>query len=204
MMLRLLLVRHGETIWNTQRRYQGQTDVPLSDVGTRQAQFLAARLARESIDAVYSSDLQRAWQTARIVTQNSDLNVLPEPRLREMGFGVLEGLTFDEANSRFADIISTWLENYNQPPPGGEDMNVFSERVSAVLNDLQTKHDHQTILLVAHGGPLSELVRVVLGLSHTLRWAFLMNNAGLSEIQLDRGLPFLKYWNETCHLSELS
>jgi broad specificity phosphatase PhoE len=204
MMLRLLLVRHGETIWNTQRRYQGQTDVPLSDVGTRQAQFLAARLARESIDAVYSSDLQRAWQTARIVTQNSDLNVLPEPRLREMGFGVLEGLTFDEANSRYADIISTWLENYNQPPPGGEDMNVFSERVSAVLNDLQTKHDHQTILLVAHGGPLSELVRVVLGLSHTLRWAFLMNNAGLSEIQLDRGFPFLKYWNETCHLSESS
>jgi broad specificity phosphatase PhoE len=201
MMLRLLLVRHGETVWNAQHRYQGQTDVPLSNVGSQQARFLAARLARESIDAVYSSDLQRALQTANIVTQSNGLEVRPEPRLREMGFGVLEGLTFDEANSRYTDIVNAWLENHNQPPPGGEDMIDFTGRVSAVLDDLLNKHNHQTVLLVAHGGPLSELVRIILGLSHKLRWAFLMNNASLSEIQLDEGLPFLKFWNETCHLS---
>jgi phosphoserine phosphatase len=200
-MVRLLLVRHGETIWNSQHRYQGQTDVPLSDVGIRQANSLAERLDGESIDVVYSSDLQRAWQTARIITQNFGQNVIPEPRMREMGFGILEGLTFDEAKSRHAPIVNAWLENYNQPPPGGEDMDVFNSRVSDFLDDMQTKHSQHSVLLVAHGGPLSELVRIVLGLSHTRRWAFLMDNAGLSEIRIEHGLPLIKFWNETWHLN---
>jgi broad specificity phosphatase PhoE len=201
-MLRLLLVRHGETVWNAQHRYQGQTDVSLSEVGIRQAQLLAERLAGESIDVAYSSDLQRAWQTARIGTKPLGLSVLPEPRLREIGFGMLEGLTFEEAQAKHADIVRAWLENYNQPPPGGEDLDLFTGRVSAVVDSLQLNHCDQTVLLVAHGGPLSEMVRIILGLSHTMRWAFLMNNAGLSEIHLDQGLPFLKCWNETGHLND--
>jgi alpha-ribazole phosphatase len=202
MMVRLLLVRHGETEWNSQHRYQGQKDIPLSSAGIQQARFLADRLSLESIDVAYASDLQRAWQTAQILTQGMGLTVKKDARLREMSFGMLEGLTFDEAQEKHAKRMVAWLEDYNQPPPGGEDMAAFTERVSSVLEYVKERHTEQTVLLVAHGGPLSELIRIVLDLPHSHRWAFLMNNAGLSEIQLDRGVPYIRFWNETCHLKK--
>ncbi len=201
MTLRLLLVRHGETEWNVQRRYQGQTDVALSPKGILQAEALALRLSAESIDAAFASDLQRAWLTGQIVTQGREIALTPEPRMREMHFGMLEGLTFDEAQSQHADVIRAWLDNENQPPPGGEDLVGFSRRVKSVLEELQRNHASQTVLLVAHGGPLSEMARLMLGLSHGLRWSFLMDNAGLSEVRLDGGFPFIKTWNDTSHLN---
>src|SRR5574342_1066726 len=103
-MLHLMLVRHGESEWNAQRRYQGQSDVPLSALGRRQAQLVAGRLAGVKIDAAYASDLVRAWETASAIAEKSSLNVIPEPRLRELKFGVLEGLTFDEAQAQYPEM----------------------------------------------------------------------------------------------------
>ena len=99
-MLRLILVRHGETEWNAQRRYQGHSDVPLSALGRRQAARAAERLAALKIDAVYTSDLGRALETAEIIAEQRGLEVCAEPRLRELNFGVFEGLTFDEAQAQ--------------------------------------------------------------------------------------------------------
>ncbi|MBI4759502.1 MAG: histidine phosphatase family protein, partial [Chloroflexi bacterium] len=98
--MRLLLVRHGETDWNAEERYQGTTDVPLSAQGRAQAQALTSRMAGEVLDAIYASDLQRAWQTAEVIAAPHGLPVRPEPRLREIDFGAWEGLTFDEIRQR--------------------------------------------------------------------------------------------------------
>ncbi len=203
-MLHLMLVRHGETEWNAQSRYQGQMDVPLSALGRRQAELIAGRLAGQRIDAVYASDLKRAWETAQIIVQKSGLQVLSEPRLRELKFGVLEGLTFDEAQVQYPGMIAAWLEDFNRPPEGGETIELFSARIVSLLDDFKKKHDEQIVLLVAHGGSLSEILRVVLGLSREKRWYLEMENASLSEVLIAEDFVSLKRLNDTCHLATMT
>lgn len=203
-MLHLILVRHGETDWNAQRRYQGQSDVPLSALGQRQAELVAARLAGQKIDAVYASDLSRAWETAKIIAGKSDLEVSPEPRLRELKFGVLEGLTFDEAESRHPQMITAWLDDFNNTPEGAETIRAFNARIVSLLDDLKGKYDEQTLLLVGHGGSLSEILRVVLGLSREKRWYLEMENASLSEVLIAEDYVSFKRLNDTCHLVTLA
>ena len=202
-MLHLMLVRHGQTEWNVQRRFQGQSDVPLSDLGKRQADLIAERLANIQIDAVYASDLNRAWETARIIVNKKTLELLSEPRLRELKFGVLEGLTFEEAEARHPEMIAAWLDDFNNTPQGGETITAFNTRIVTLLDDLIVKHKEQTVLLVGHGGSLSEILRVVLGLSREKRWYLEMENASLTEVSIDDGYVALKRLNDTCHLRAL-
>jgi len=202
-MLHLMLVRHGETEWNVQRRYQGQSDVPLSELGRRQAKRIAERLAGQKIDAIYSSDLERAWETARVIAEEHGLDIFPEPRLRELKFGILEGLTFDEAQERFPEMINAWLEDFTNTPKDGEAIDLFNARIIALLDDLKKVHDEQTLLLVGHGGSLSEILRVVLGLSREKRWYLEMQNASLSEVSIAEDYVSLTRMNDTCHLAAL-
>jgi broad specificity phosphatase PhoE len=201
-MLHLMLVRHGETEWNAQRRYQGQMDIPLSALGRRQAELIAGRLAGKEIDAIYASDLSRARETAQAIAEKNGLEVIPEPRLRELKFGVLEGLTFDEAQAQYPEMISAWLEDFNRPPQGAETIDVFNARVVSLLDDLKQKHEEQIVLLVGHGGSLSEILRVALGLSREKRWYLEMDNASLSEVLIAESYVSLKRLNDTCHLAE--
>jgi len=199
-MLHLMLVRHGETEWNAQRRYQGQSDVPLSELGKRQAQRIAERLDGQKIDAVYSSDLKRAWETTQAIVKKSGMTILSEPRLRELGFGVLEGMTFEEGQAKYPEMIAAWLDNFQNNPEGGEPIDVFHERLVSLLGDLKEKHAEQVVLLVAHGGPLSEILRIVLELSPKKRWYLELENASLSEIFIAEDYVSLKRLNDTCHL----
>ena len=202
-MLHLILVRHGETAWNVQRRYQGQTNIPLSDVGKRQAELIAQRLARQKVDVVYASDLSRAWETAHIIAEKNGLEMLSEPRLRELKFGTLEGLTFDEAEARHPDMIAAWLDDFNNTPEGAETIEAFNARIVSLLDDLKRKHDEQIVLLVGHGGSLSEILRVVLGLSREKRWYLEMENASLSEVLISKDYVSFKRLNDACHLASL-
>lgn len=203
-MLHLMLVRHGESEWNAQRRYQGQSDVPLSALGRRQAELVAERLAGQKIDAVYASDLQRAWETAGPIAEKNGLQVVSEPRLRELKFGVLEGLTFEEAEAQYPEMIAAWLEDFNRPPEGAETIDVFNARCASLLEELKQNHDEQVVLLVAHGGSLSEILREVLGLSREKRWYLEMENTSLSEVLIAETFVSLKRLNDTCHLAALA
>ena len=202
-MLHLMLVRHGETEWNLQRRYQGQSDVPLSEFGQRQAELIAERLARHTIDAVYASDLKRAWETAGVISEKCGLEITSEPRLRELKFGILEGLTFDEAEAQHPEMIAAWLEDFNNTPQGAETIDLFNTRIISFLDDLKSKHDEQVVLLVGHGGSLSEILRVVLELSPDKRWYLEMENASLSEVLIAEDYVSLRRMNDTCHLNIL-
>ena len=199
-MLHLMLVRHGETEWNVQRRYQGQSDVPLSEIGNQQAESIAGRLAGQEIDAIYASDLKRAWQTAQVIAAQIGLDVISEPRLRELKFGILEGLTFEEAEEKYPEMITAWLDDFNNTPERAETIDMFNARIVSLLDDLKRKHDEQVVLLVGHGGSLSEILRVVLGLSPEKRWYIQMENASLSEVLIADDYVALNRLNDTCHL----
>jgi alpha-ribazole phosphatase len=183
-MLHLYLVRHGQTDWNAQQRYQGHSDLPLNQTGSQQARQLAERLQAQTFDIVLSSDLQRALQTAEILIGSRQIKLQPDPRLREMNFGMLEGHTFDQARERWPEIITKWLADYNQPPEGGERIDEFELRVSRFYTELRQSYAEKTVLIVAHGGSLREIIRRLLGTpSGPARW-FSLEHASLTEAQI--------------------
>ena len=201
-MVRLILVRHGETAWNVQARYQGQTDVPLSDAGRRQAAALARRLAREKIDVIYASPLERAHRTAASIAAVHGLPVNGDARLREMAFGAWEGLTYGEIRQRFLQALAAWeADPLDTAPPDGESLSQVAARVRSALDDVARVHAGQTVLLVGHGGPLRVLLCLTLGLDPRAHWRFRLDTASISELCLYEGGSTLGYLNDTGHLA---
>jgi alpha-ribazole phosphatase len=203
--IRLILARHGATAWNAQDRYQGQADVPLDKTGRRQAVALGRRLAREGIDAIYASDLLRAWDTATAIAAHHDLPLRAEPRLREIDFGNWEGLTYGEISRRAPQALAAWeADPLNVPPPGGENLGQLTGRVQAALDDIARAHQDQTVLLVAHGGTLQVLLCLAIGLAPRARWQFRLDAASLSELFLYADGAVLTRLNDSSHLVEAS
>jgi len=147
----ILLARHGETDWNRERRVQGHTARPLTDEGRGQALALADELAGEPIDAVYSSDLVRAHETARIVAERLGLDVVVLPQLRERDFGTWEGLTDDEILERFPQAR-------NGPWGDAESREEMLERVREALGRISDAHPDGRVLVITHGGPVRALL----------------------------------------------
>lgn len=201
--MRLILVRHGETDWNEQRRYQGQTDVPLNGNGKHQAKRLAHRLRSEEIHAVYASDLQRAWDTAIAVVAYHGVKACAEPRLREIHFGLWEGLTYGELHQRFPEVLSAWQkDSLRVTVPDGEPMMDLVTRVGEVLDQISYTMQGRTVLLVAHGGTLQVMLCLALGLPPGARQHFLVSPASISELHLYEEGPVLVSLNDTHHLRE--
>lgn len=199
-MIELLLIRHGRTEWNDQTRYIGWQDVGLNDAGRQQAGALAQHLGGRSIDVIYASDLKRAAETASTIGQRLDINITPDPRLREACFGVFEGLTFDEAQAQFPDVIASWLADWDQPPPGAESFRDFGTRVNSFMENLKTGHDGQAVLVVSHGGVIREILRQSLGLPPKGHWFFKIDNGSLTEIILYEDHTMVNYLNDIHHL----
>src|SRR5829696_9061290 len=148
----ILLARHGETDWNLERRVQDHTDRPLNDTGREQARALAEELADTPLGAVYSSDLVRAHETARIVADRHGLDVTAVPDLREREFGTWEGLTDREILQRFPQAHhGSWGD--------GETPDAMSRRVLEALRRIAETHPDATVLVVSHGGPLRAVLR---------------------------------------------
>lgn len=198
--MRLILVRHGETDWNVQHRYQGWSDLPLNEVGLKQAGALAARLAGEQVGAIYASDLQRAMQTAQIIAGRHSQSVIADLRLREISFGDWEGLTFDEIRARWPGEVDAWLgDSLRVAPPGGETLAQVAERVRGALDDIVGQNVGQTVLLVAHGGPLRVLLCLALDLDAQAHWHFRLDAASVSELSVYAGEASLVRLNVTGH-----
>lgn len=201
--MKLLLARHGQTDWNLEQRFQGQSDIPLNETGRKQAQALAERLSAESFNAVYSSDLQRAAETADIITQMSGYkpDLHPDARLREVNFGDWEGLTYAEIQTKYPDELAAWEKDlYKTAPPNGETLEELAIRVQSMLDDLRKKHDRQNILIVAHGGVLQTLICLALKLPPAMYWQFHLSIASLSQVAFYPAGAILNALNDTCHL----
>jgi len=148
----LLLIRHGQTEWNNQGRYTGQSDIPLNDTGREQALRLAQQLREEPPDVIVSSDLRRARETADLIAEACKLPVSSEPRLREINQGVWEGMQFSEIKARYSQEFTDRLADPLQvAPPQGETVGQVRDRVMAALHDLLQAFPGKRVAIVAHG-----------------------------------------------------
>jgi broad specificity phosphatase PhoE len=184
----ILLARHGESDWNRAMRWQGFADRPLTDLGRRQAADLAERLEETELDAIYSSDLQRARATAEIVARSKGLTVHSTPDLREVDVGSWSGLTRAEAEERFPQGYARWL-NGGEGWDDGETYHQMSERVVAAIHRIAGAHDGSRVLVIAHGGSIRAVHAAALGVdvhSHR-RIQRVEPNATLSAVCLENG-----------------
>jgi probable phosphoglycerate mutase len=203
---RILAIRHGETAWNVDTRVQGHLDIPLNDVGLRQAQHLARSLVqRDAIDAIYASDLSRAHTTANAIAQAIGKTVNTHAGLRERHFGAFQGRTFAEIEVELPDHAWHWRKRTPDwtPPDGGESLLVLRDRIVATVNELAVRHPGQQIVLVAHGGVLDILYRAAtrIDLQAPRTWA-LTNTAVNSLLWTPAGLSLVG-WGDTSHLDAL-
>jgi alpha-ribazole phosphatase len=199
---KLLLVRHGETIWNHVSRYQGHTDVELSDTGREQARLLADRLSTEKITAVYSSDLKRAYETASILAAPHQLRVQIAEELREINFGVWEGLTYKEISEKYKELAEKW---YQSPAtvriPKGETFVELKERAYNAVLKLLKENDPGTIIVVAHGGTIRAIICGLLDIDLNHAFRIQQDNTALNIIQYNQGFIVLSLLNDTNHLN---
>jgi len=157
-MLRILLVRHGESVGNIDDKYSGHTDDGLSDLGREQVKKVAARLRGEQIAAVYASDLIRAYETAAAIAAEHGLTVVKMPGLREINFGDWDGVPGAEIMQRWGEDITRWREDpMRVRAPGGETYTEVRERFLASLQAIAARHDAETVAVVTHGGPIAAL-----------------------------------------------
>ncbi len=199
--IRVLLARHGATVWNAEHRIIGSTDLPLSAAGRAEAALIARRIASERPAVLYTSPLLRARQTAEMIAVVASCPVYVDERLRETDFGAWEGLTMAEAEKRDAAALAKWRADPSAAPTGGEAPDDMRTRVRCLLDDLRTRNAGQTVALVGHGGVFQALIFAALDLPFRNDWVFLLDNGSLSELALSGTRGWLVRLNDTAHLA---
>jgi 2,3-bisphosphoglycerate-dependent phosphoglycerate mutase len=199
-----IFIRHGETDWNRQQRFQGQIDVPLNRLGHEQARRLADALAGEAVDVMVSSDLLRTRETAAPLERRWGRQSHLLPGLREQSFGVLEGLDVSSITSQHPQLWSQWLRHdADYALPDGESTSHFHARVLAVVRALAHDHEGKTLMVVTHGGVLDMLWRTVHGTSlHGARVCDIPNT-GINRLRWRGGTLDIVRWADAAHLEGL-
>ena len=200
-MRRLLLARHGQSVSNAIRRFQGAQDVALSPLGMRQAEALGQAVSRRAIAHVYVSPFERARDTAAIALAGLGLPLTVVDDLRELSLGEWEGCTVEEIRTRPGDPYARWVLNPVQcPPPGGEPLADVQARVLRAVERITAAHPNgDDVLIVSHGGVISALLAHCFGLPLSSIWRIAVANCSLSEIAPPRVVSV----NETGHLRDI-
>jgi len=197
------LVRHGETELKSSERYWGRTDTKLSALGLRQAERLRDRLAVERIDAVYSSDLQRARVTAEIIVSGHQLDITTYAELREVDFGKVEGLNFEEISQLFPEL-AVRMKKVDRGSdfryPDGESVVELGSRVGSFLDRLKKHNEEETVLIVAHYGVIRTLICQLMGTELRHIYHIRLSLASLSIMETDLTGAILHRLNDTSHL----
>ncbi|MDM8547184.1 histidine phosphatase family protein [Candidatus Venteria ishoeyi] len=200
----LTILRHGETDWNATGRIQGQQDVVLNQRGIQQAQAAAAYLKAQQVDALYSSDLRRALESAQPLSQQWQLKIRPLPELREWKLGILEGLLRTEAAQQYPQVYPVYDEQQADGLiPGGETIRQRYQRAINCIEQLSKHHPNEHVLIVTHGGILDNWYRYVhqIPLEQARDWV--LHNAGISQFQKIGQQWQTLSWSQTEHLQEI-
>ncbi len=204
---RIILVRHGETDWNVRGLIQGHNDTPLNAVGRAQAQRVGARLAGEPAHAIYSSDLARSYETARIINQALRVEIVTSRALRERCYGIWEGLTSAEIQSRYPEGFAEWRSGrMDFAPPGGETRSQLLARALSELRAVARRHPGGRVVVVTHGGlcyvVLTHLLEGLDGDGHieATRPLAPAGNASLHVLEVTEDRWSVISLNETTHL----
>lgn len=197
-----LLIRHGETDWNKEDRFRGRSDVGLNAAGHDQAQKIAARFTGVKIAAVYSSPLPRALETAAPLAAEHHLQVEPSADLLDIDFGGWEGLSREEAHTKFPDQFDLWMKAPGRVRfPGGESLRQVRNRIENMLRELSEDHLGETVALFSHRITCHVMLCHVIGLPNDAIWRFRQDVACVNEFKERDGQYVLTLLNSTAHLS---
>jgi alpha-ribazole phosphatase len=205
-MPKLTLIRHGESVWNGERRGQGSQDPELSSRGRRQTDLLVEHLGvrlSPAVAAIYASPLRRAAETADRIADALHVQVIREPDLREVSLGAWEGMTVAEILAAFPGGYERWLQDpVAFPAPGGEALPAFARRVEGALKRMQQAHPGADLLIVSHGGVIKALLCFALGLDIRYLFRLSQDNTAVSQVELDGQVRRVLLMNDTCHLND--
>lgn len=198
--MKLILVRHGDIAADVSGKCHGATDIELSETGIRQALALQRRFAEEQIDIIYSSTLKRGIKTAEAIANDHDITIINDPGINEVNFGLIEGLTFEDACGRYPDVADLWRQGSQDLCfPNGESFHELHNRTLKFLERLQNYKANQTVMVVAHGGPLRIMICHLLDISVSHHWQFAMSRASVSELSVYPGGSILERLNDLSH-----
>lgn len=202
-MTRLIVIRHGRMEWNRVERFRGRTDIDLDEVGIRQADATAARIAEWQISAIYSSPLRRALSTAKILAQHFNLEVKLLPGIVDIDYGEWQGLSPEEAGARDSALYAKWLESPEMVKfSGGEGLAEVRERVASAVDGLIAQHPKETIVLVSHKVVCQILILHLLDLDSSHFWQVAQDIGAFNVFEVRGGIPSAVLLNDTCHLRE--
>ena len=197
----IILVRHGESAWNRDGRYQGRIDIELSPLGRDQVALVGQRLAGLQLSAIYSSPLRRAMDTARAIAAFHRLEIVPEEEITEIDHGVWSGLLRNEIQEQFTEDLETWI---NKPTllrvDGAETLHEVAERAHRSVGNIVQKHPGDTIVVVSHDLVIKVIMALAMGMDLDRVWFIKLDNASVSELEYgERGVRLVSL-NDVCHL----
>ena len=203
-MTRFIMVRHGETVWNHEGRYQGQIDTPLSPVGLKQGKLVAEALKNVSFDVVYASPLSRSYDTAVMCAKFHGLNVEKDERLLEINHGKWEGLFADDIKALYPELLERWRTTVvDVQMPDGECIEDVRKRAMEAFREYAEKHEGQTVLVVAHDAVNKAVLCDILEMEQNHFWQMKQDNTCINVFEYDHGKWRLVLMNSTVHLGFL-
>ena len=200
MSTKLILIRHGQTAWNRHKKYCGAKDIGLDATGKAQAKKLCRVLKLQQVHKIYASSKKRALQTARLAFGAADIERVAD--LREIHFGVFEGLNHAQIMQKYPLAYKKWLHNpFSITIPEGESLTDFKSRIVGAIKKIASLNKNKTVAVVCHGGAIS------IFLNHILKsrkfWQHIPSSASISVIEYRSGKPRVKLFNDTAHLKEI-
>ncbi|MEG6585507.1 alpha-ribazole phosphatase [Dendrosporobacter sp. 1207_IL3150] len=201
-MTKIILVRHGQTFWNLELKYQGHTDIELTDLGISQAKKVSQRLKDIQVSAIYASDLSRAYKTAEYIAENHKLPVIAVPEFREISFGEWEGLNYNKINEGWPDVMGKLFTHPDEIRiPGGETFRELKERAQRAIDELVAKHNNETIIVVSHGGTIRTLICAALDIHLNRVWNIKQDNTAVNIIEYYPERTMVSLINDNHHLN---
>lgn len=188
-----LFLRHGNTSWTEKGIYYGASDIKMNDRGYHQIQKAAGFLENRRIDTIISSPLQRCSESARIINELIRQEIIYEPQLAEMNFGIFEGLGYEEITAGFPEEYKSWTSDWIEYPiPSGESLRQTYTRVVKALEEIKKSHQGKTVLIVSHGGVIRAALAHYLTGSLEHYWKFSVQPASITEVHFEDDFPVLK------------
>lgn len=203
-MTRFILVRHGETLWNREGRYQGQIDTELSPFGMEQGRMVAEALRKVHFDAAYASPLIRSYLTASMCAEGHEVEVVKDDRLLEINHGEWEGLKADEVRAKYPELLAKWHTSVTDVKmPGGETIENVRKRANEAFLDIAKRHPGQTVLVVAHDAVNKAIICDILDIDLSHFWQIKQDNTCINVFEFNEGKWRLVLMNSTNHLGFL-
>lgn len=201
--MRLIIVRHGETLWNRANRLQGQTDIPMSKKGLQQSKMLSKRLKNEKIDLIYTSRLKRAIKTAEEIKKfHKNAKLVKEKGLNEMSWGIWEGLKWNHIKKNYKELYEKReKDKFNFKIPKGESSKLLKNRLKNILNKIIKHSKNNAVLIVGHGGVNRTILGILLKWSDKKILSVKLHNASITILNFKNNKVKMHLFNSKYHLS---